>query len=89
MRAFGVPSRTMMYLAAAGALYAWRNYAQGRPATALAGARARRPASDDAQSERESQDDRGAGITDLPPTAERAEQDSLPPRGQRKSDYHA
>jgi hypothetical protein len=35
-------------------------------------------------------DDGGeAGITNLPPTAEREQQQDLPPRGERKGNYHA
>lgn len=68
-------SRTMMYLAAAGALYAWRSYAKARRGTPSEHSRA------DAHG--------GVGITDLPPDAEQAHQDSLPPRGTRAGDYHA
>lgn len=56
---------TMMYLAAAGALYAWR---RSRSRAAGHGA---------------------VGITGLPADAERAQQESLPPRGTRAGDYHA
>jgi hypothetical protein len=31
----------------------------------------------------------GAGVTDLPPDAEESQQEQLPPRGERKSGYHA
>ena len=31
----------------------------------------------------------GAGVTDLPPDAEESQQEQLPPRGERKGDYHA
>lgn len=66
----GSVSRTMMYLAAASALYPWRFFNRDRNAPAAV----RR---------------RGAGITDLPPEQERAEQESLPPRGRRRSEYHS
>ena len=110
MMRLGGPSKTLMYLAAAGAMYAWRSYGQtkkqrtregARPADEgapddEAGASAFASAASDRDSERAGReqtkvsDDGGeAGITSMPPSEERAQQDALPPRGERKPGYHA
>jgi hypothetical protein len=103
------PSKTLVYLAAAGAMYAWRSYGQTKQQRTREGARPDDDGAPDeagasafasAGSDRDSEpagreqprnyDDGGeAGITTLPPSEERAQQDALPPRGERKPGYHA
>jgi hypothetical protein len=96
----GRSTTTMMYLAAAGAMYAWRtshrrqrdSARDGSLGTAAGGA-------DTAQDDREIEpanrwrDDpagHGAiGITDLPPDVEAEQQAALPERGTRKPGVHA
>jgi hypothetical protein len=97
---FGRSTTTMMYLAAAGARYAWRTRRRRRRGSAAHGPSAgAERGTDTAQDDREIEpanrwrDDppgHGAiGITDLPPDVEAVQQASLPERGTRKPGAHA
>jgi hypothetical protein len=90
--------RRMLFLAGAVAAYAWRSRSRARraggapsrragdaPGAGDAGARGPDRFTDSAAGHGHT----GAGITDLPPAAEGAQQSSLPPRGQRKEGVHA
>jgi hypothetical protein len=91
----GRSGTTLMYLAAAGAMYAWRARRRGRDAAAPTTDRGHGSFEDQREIEpakrwRDDPPGHGAvGITDLPPHAEAAEQASLPERGTRKGGVHA
>jgi hypothetical protein len=94
----GRSGTTMMYLAAAGAMYAWRARVRKRTGSASRATASERGSGaeqdgreiEPANRRRDEPPGHGAtGITDLPPDAEAAQQASLPERGTRKDGVHA